>query len=283
MTALRLLKLRKKLRKSLRLRKKKTSLVRFNFKVSTYLRKRYLRRFELDPYGGGAPVDSKLFVAKELIITILKNQLLKRNLAVGFGESQTHAGFYTRISGFHKKISLINSNMLVYQLRKYFKFILLGLLKNYRFCFVGFELDEEFDRQSQKAFFFDYHVILGLWLAGTVSNYKKLSRQKVRYAKKFLPRIPQVVVTLGGMQANKVYDITKETYKAGLPIINFLDSNTDLIPFTWVIPINTKHETGVNYYFFLLTVLIRRSVIIKKLHFLKKKKKNVFTKKKKNS
>ena len=191
-----------------------------------YIKKNYLDKYFKHEQKQD-PRESKLFLAKKFVFYALKNQLTQRNLTFGFRKNQTNSGYYSYIDGFNDNVTLIKTTLLVFYMRKNFKFLLFCLLKNYRFCFVGFEME-----QYEAGHFFNYHIILDKWFPGSVSNFKKLSKQSIHKKGGFLKRVPQFIVTLGGMQPDKSFDITKEAVKAGLFIVNFLDSNVDLVPFS---------------------------------------------------
>lgn len=216
----------------------------------------------------------RINLVKESIIYVLRKELVKKALVVGHGEKQTAVGFYSKLLGFYGGISKIDIGYLIYHLRRNLKLMIVALLKNYRFCFVIHECTEIYKKNT---LFFDYHFVSKSWTPGAVSNFIKKNT-----ARKAFKRIPQFVVTLGRIQPAKVHDINKEMNRAGLQIVNFLDSNNDLVLFQHYVPINTKHFFSTTYYFFLLSVLIKRSILLKKLSLLKKlkKKKNVLTKKK---
>jgi hypothetical protein len=104
-----------------------------------------------------------------------------------------------------------------------------------------------------------------------VSNYKRLSKQKVRKANHFLSRFPQVLIGLK-LEAPKFYSVSKEARGAGIPMFSFFDLDIDFTLFNYYFFLNMRSLTSFQFCLFLVNSLIKRSFLVKKTNFLKKKK-----------
>ena len=206
-----------------------------------------------------------LFVAKGVLLRVLRNQLARRHLYLGLKTNQTHQGFYMCLGGFHNNLALINLDLQSFYFKRNFRIMLHFLLRNYRFCFISNHIREFFNKAK---LVFHYHLVFDYWISGSVSNYKNLSKQEVRKTTGFLKRMPQVIVGLK-LEPYKIYNINKETIGAGIPMFCFLDTNLDVKFFSYFFPVNTKQLISFNYCIFLLSIMLKRAMIIKKTKFLR--------------
>lgn len=216
---------------------------------------------------------SALKISKQSMLRLLRWQFIRNFLYIGLSKAQTHQGFRLVLLGFYNKISIIDLDLLNYHFRRSLKFLLSNLLRNYRLCLISNQIAKYFHR---KTFIFNYHMVFDYWIPGTISNYIKLSKQKVRRAGGFLKRLPQIFVMFQ-LTPPKFYDINKEAYRAGLVALPFLDTDIDCSLFNYFFPVNTKSLVAFKYCLFLIAVVIRRSILVKKSKFIRK---NVFKKNK---
>lgn len=227
------------------------------------------RKDENTFYGGS---EFSIFLpVKKNMLHLMNKQLTRFYLHLGMQRNQMHQGYKPLLLGFYRGAALISPTLLMYYFRRLFKFLMLLMLRNYRFCFVSHRLRQYFDR---RIFIFKYYMIYDYWIPGTVSNYSILAKQKVRRQKKFIRRFPQVLIAMK-LDIPKFYDIGKEANRAGVPMFSFLDTDIDPSLFSYFFPVNQRMFTSYNYCLFLLNTLIKRSLLVKKAKFMKKKKQNV--------
>jgi hypothetical protein len=93
---------------------------------------------------------------KKHFVRMMKKQFLKYYLHLGLQRRQIHQGAKSIIWGFAGELAIIDPDLLVYNFRRLFKFMLSLLLKNYRFCFVSHQLAPYFRRSI---FIFKYHMV----------------------------------------------------------------------------------------------------------------------------
>lgn len=216
---------------------------------------------------------SVFYISRQTLMRLVRWQIIKHFLHIGLRKPQSHQGFRSLLLGFHNKISIIDLSLINYHFRRGLKFLLSNLLRNYRLCLISNQIEKYFHKKS---FIFSYHMVFDFWIPGTISNYLQLSKQKVRREQHFLKRLPQVFVSFQ-LNPQKVYDINKEAFKAGLVMLPFLDSDIDPSFFNYFFPVNTKSLISFKYCLFLIAAAVRRSLFIKKSKFARK---NVFKKNK---
>lgn len=123
------------------------------FNIYKYIQKYYLKHFIKKK---NAKISS-IALTKDTIIYMLKSQLIRRMMLLGYGRRQTAIGYYSKLQGFYKNAAQINIGLLIYHLRRNFRLMLVALLKNYRFCFVTYEQDNNY---KEEGLFLDYHSLL---------------------------------------------------------------------------------------------------------------------------
>lgn len=199
-----------------------------------------------------------------LVNSLTTFSLAKHYLHFGEKRNQTHQEFRPFLQGFHNNISLIDNNLLSYYLRRTIRFFFALLMRNYRVCFISHEISSYLKDSSILR---NYYLVLDYWIPGSVTNYSILSKQIVRKRQRFLRRCPQVLVTFK-LEPPKVYDISQEARKTGLPMISLIDTNLSPVYFSYFLPLNTKNLRSFHFSIFLFVSVLRRSLIAKKKKFI---------------
>jgi len=101
-------------------------------------------------------LEMPLFVAKGVLLRVLRNQLARRHLYLGLKTNQTHQGFYMCLGGFHNNLALINLDLQSFYFKRNFRIMLHFLLRNYRFCFISNHIREFFNKAK---LVFHYHLV----------------------------------------------------------------------------------------------------------------------------
>lgn len=203
-------------------------------------------------------------LSSRLIDRLTTFSLSKYYLHVGEKKNQTHQEFRPFLHGFYNNISLISSNLLLYYLRRSIRFFFVLLMRNYRVCFISQEIS---DYLKDASILRNYYLVLDYWIPGSATNYRILSKQQVRKDQRFLRRIPQALVTFK-LDPSKVYDISQEARKVGLPMFALVDTNLSPIYFSYFLPLNTKSLRAFHFSIFLFVSVLRRSIITKKKKFI---------------